>query len=126
MSAFITALTRELHAWQDDTQFITYPDVLEMLTRAAQLLPGQPVEDIKLSYEVEPEDLICFTVLTIGDDSSLLLPVDVASLRALLLSWDEQRPAQVGDPLTIPTRLPSGVVISVVTQELLDLEREGE
>lgn len=126
---FITALTKELHAWQDDTQFITYAGVRELLVRAASsVIANGPLPHVTLRHEYEPGDLVGFTILEIdGEYVTTLAADDVAGLRALLMTWDENRPAQVGDTLGMPTRLKDGTVLVEVTQELLGLvKKDGE
>jgi len=119
---FIEALTRELHTWPDEAAWLSYDVVAETLARAAaEVLGEKPPTDITLRRAVEPDDLSVWTVLEFGADHRVILGVqDVATLRALLLTWDENRPARVGDPLMIPARLGDGRVVSEVVPELLN------
>lgn len=117
---FITALTRQLRAWQDETVWLTREHVAEMLTAAAaEVLPAE-LEPVRLWREVNPEDMTVSVRLELaGPEQFTLWPEDVAVLRALLLSLDENEPAKVGELLAIPTRLSDGRIVNVVTEEML-------
>lgn len=118
--SFITAMLKQLHQWQDETNWITYNDMEEMLIQAAKETLPNGLPQITLRREVEPEDLEVRTTLYIdGEYLTSLDRDDVATLRALLLAYDETIPARVGDPLSMPTRLRSGKTVSEVTEELL-------
>ena len=117
---FIEALTRELHNWQDETLWLSADVVAEMVTRAAaEVLGEEPSPHIVLRRAVEPDDLRVWTILEFDDDRIVLDGRDVATLRALLLTWDETAPARVGDPLSVPCRLPDGRVVGEVVSEIL-------
>lgn len=138
MPSFIDELTRKLVIEiandiatcgpDDDVQSLvegwTPSFVQYLLTKAAaSTIADQDRLDITLHREIEiigPEDLATITVIDLGDgDRFSLFPEDVAMLRALLLSWDESRPPQVGDPLTMGCKLSDGRVVSEVVEELL-------
>lgn len=125
---FVVALLRHLKSWQDDIYWLT-PDYLQMyLTRAAaDSLPAE-LPRITLRRLVSPEPgLTTWTLIDLGDgDSFFLAADDVATLRALLLSWDEHAPARVGDGLMMPCKLEDGRVVSEVVQELLDEKEDDE
>ena len=120
MSDFLTALTKELRAFQDETTWLFPATVREMLTNAAAAALLDPLPRITLRREVEPDDLTVYTVLDLGEGDTFTLDAgDVATLRALLLAWDENRPAQVGDPLSMPCKLADGRVVPEVVPEML-------
>ena len=124
---FADALSLEIFVYIADARDITSADVADMLTRAAAaVVDGGDISPnlltITLRREYAPDDnLACRTVIDFGDgDIMRLWTEDIALLRALLLAWDENRPAQVGDPLDTPTRLADGRITSEVTSEMLE------
>lgn len=124
---FIQALIHELHQWQDETTWLTYDVVQDMLIRAAAVVIGDVPElsRVTLHHEYEPSDLtIAWAVLSIDREIEvILLPDDITTLRALLLTWDENRPARLGDALALPVQLPDGRVVTEVIEEFL---KEGD
>jgi hypothetical protein len=76
---------------------------------------------ITLFREVEPENLGVKFILRIDDEYiTNLNPQDIATLRGLLAEIDETIPPQIGEPLSMPTRLRNGRTVYRVTQELLE------
>jgi hypothetical protein len=142
MPSFIDEFTRELLIELTNDLVNSRPDNPEELasgwtpsfvqylltTAAANTIAGTPDQDrlditLRREIEVRLEDLMTITVIDLGGGYQFsLFPEDVAVLRALLLSWDESRPPQVGDPLTMGCKLPDGRVVSEVVEELLDQE----
>lgn len=120
---FIQALIHELHQWQDETTWLTHQVVHDMLIRAAAAAVGDvpQLSHVTLHREYDPSDLsVAWSILSVDRELEvILLPDDIAVLRALLLSWDEDRPPRVGDALILPTRLDDGRVITEITPELL-------
>lgn len=115
---FITALTKQLRAWQDETQWLQ-PDVIaEMLRDAANEAVGK-LSRVEMYRQWDPIDSSPQIILKVETDSVLMWPEDVATLRALLMSFDENAPARVGEPLSMPARLTDGRVVSVVVEEML-------
>jgi hypothetical protein len=120
---FIEALTQQLHAWQDETTWISPTDLQEMLIQAAKATLPEELSPVTVRREVDPEDMKARTILEIeGEYLTSLCAEDIATLRALLIAYDETIPARVGDPLSMPTRLRDGRVVSEVTEELLKEE----
>lgn len=119
MSSFVALLTRELHAWQDETCWLGEADIRQMLERAAAGCVEQ-LAAVRLYREIEPVELTPLVVVQAGEDYILLPPEDVATLRALLLAFDEDAPPRPGEPLTVPCRLEDGRVVSIVTGEMLN------
>jgi hypothetical protein len=124
---FITALTRELRSFQDETTWIFWDTTKDMLTRAAAAVIAEgELPRIVLRCEYDPADLACWTILEVdGEYVTTLAADDVAVLRALLMTWDENRPAQLGGSLSTPTRLADGRIVTEIVPELLK-GKEGE
>lgn len=127
---FITELTKELRAFQDETLWIQPYIVQEMCIRAARKTLGdQELSQITLRHEVEPHPttLELLTVLEFGDtgDRFTLFAGDVSTLRALLAFWNEYRPIELGMPLSMPVKLEDGRIVSEVVQELMEDDNDG-
>ena len=128
---FITELTKQLRAWQDETNWLQPYHVQEMVIQAARAVieeGQQTLSNITLKHEVEvgPDELELITVLEFGDDGErfFLFAPDVATLRALLAFWNENRGIEVGMPLTMPVKLADGRIVSEVVAELLEDEND--
>jgi len=119
MSKFIEALTHELRGFQDETLWLSYDVVQDMLIRAAAEVVVDEPEQVRLYRQIDPEDLQPVTILEVEGDSVVLFSEHVATLRALLLCFDEGAPAKVGEPLTTPVKLADSRVVSQVVEELL-------
>lgn len=118
MGSFAEHLTRQLHAYQDETYWLSVDTVRQMLARAAQEAVDRPAQ-VRLWREVNPEDMAVVIRVEIEGESFTLWPEEVATLRALLLGLDETAPARLGEPLSMPCKLEDGRVVSLVTEELL-------
>lgn len=114
---FITALQREIHGC--DSEYVMWTDVRDMLIRAAAAALPDSLPAIRLHREIDPDGMTPHIILSLDDDRVTLLLEDVATLRALLLACDENAPIRIGEPLTIPTKLKGGRVVSVVAEEML-------
>lgn len=119
---FVFELLKQLVKWQDETTWLSGDVVKEMLVQAASnvLSVTELANDMTLSRQVDPDGMEVYTILTVGGERTLLNQVAVSTLRVLLLSWDELRGPQLGDPLLIPIRLADGRVVSEVVSELLE------
>lgn len=90
------------------------------LRAAAEMIVDGDLPAVRLYREIAPEDMSVHTILSIdGDERVLLFPDDVATLRALILSFDESAPPHVGEPLSMPIWLQNGTVVSVVVEDML-------
>jgi len=113
MADFITELIRQFHGWQDETQYLNYSDVSEMLAlAAARSLDGKPPARLSLHREIDPELGIAYHVLSGEDWMGLLTRHEVATLRAFLATYDETRPPQPGDPLLVAMETEDGRVVT--------------
>lgn len=116
---FIQALLAQLHEFIPESSWVAEDDLLGFLQEAAAASLPEELPAITLRREIDPEEMRVHTVLNVDGEQITMYAEDVATLRALLLSWDETRPPQLGEPLAVPTRLKGGKVVSVVTEELL-------
>jgi hypothetical protein len=120
---FVKALARELWKWQDEVTWLDVDTLSDMLAKAAAAVIGEDKEfsTITLHHEYHPADLdVPWTVITAEDEFRIiLLPIDVAMLRALLLAWDENKPAEVEDPLVLPAIILGGLKVDRVTEDML-------
>jgi hypothetical protein len=120
---FITNLLWELHVWNDETQTLTAPILQEMIILAAEKTLGQQtLSHITLRHEIEVTDgpLELLTILELEEDQFVLWPADVATLRALLAFWNENRDIEVGMPLSMPVKLADGRIVSEMVQALME------
>ena len=113
MSDFITELTRQLHGWQDETQFLARSDVDDLVAlAAARSLDGKPPARISLHREIDPETGTAYHVLSGEDWMGLLTGHEVATLLAILTTYDWTRPPQPGDPLLVAMETEDGRVVT--------------
>ena len=113
MSDFITELTRQFHSWQDETQYLARSDVADLVAHAAaRSLDGNPPARISLHREIDPELEIAYHVLSGEDWMGILTGHEVATLRAILATYDETRPPQPGDPLLVAMETEDGRVVT--------------
>jgi hypothetical protein len=122
---FITELTKQLRAWQDETQFLQPYDVQEMVIQASRAVVDageQTLPEITLHHEVEPmvDGLELLTILTLENERFILFAPDVSVLRALLAFWNENRDIEIGMPLSMPVKLEDGRIVSEMVQELME------
>jgi hypothetical protein len=127
MSSFIQHLTDQLQQWPDETTAIRPADVQQMLLHASDAALNDIIEieadRVRVWREIDPVHLTPAIIIEVGGDGLLLLPPELKWLKALLLSYDEDAPPQVGEPLSVATRLNDGRVVSTVIPELLASER---
>lgn len=123
---FVEALTHELRGRpsggpEGQGEELSSEAVRDMLARAAAVVIVELSSDLRLYRQIDPATLTVFARLELGspEDSLLLLPGDVATLRALLMSFDENTPARVGEMLTVPARLADGRIVWHVVAEML-------
>ncbi len=91
------------------------PDTIRqaLVSAAAQVVETIP-DDLRLYRRIEPRNWQVSIVLEADDADPLILDADdIATLRALLCALDETAPPQPGEPLSTPTRLEDGRVVSV-------------
>lgn len=118
---FINRLTAEIQSFEGDIKLVSTHEVKEFLRMATVGFDFLPGVDVMLYRRIEPGILQPHYYVEVegGEEKLLLFAADIDALRALLLSIDESQPVQVGEALTIPTRLEDGRVTMVVTEEML-------
>jgi len=112
MSDFITELKDETNK-QLGTYRFTRSEVDDMVAHAAaRSLDGKPPARLSLHREIDPELGIAYHVLDGEDWTGILTGHEVATLRAILATYDETRPPQPGDPLLVAMETEDGRVVT--------------
>ena len=129
MPSFIQHLTDQLHQWPHETSRIRPDDMQRMLLKASDAalddITEVETDRVRVWREIDPAEMKPSIVIEVGETGLLLFPPELKWLKALLLSYDEDAPVQLGEPLSVPTRLKNGNVISTVTAELLAAQKQG-
>ena len=129
MPSFIQHLTDQLHQWSHETSRIRPDDMQRMLLKASDAalddITEVETDRVRVWREIDPAEMKPSIVIEVGETGLLLFPPELKWLKALLLSYDEDAPVQIGEPLSVPTRLKNGNVISTVTAELLAAQKQG-
>ena len=129
MPSFIQHLTNQLHQWSSETSPIQSDEVQQLLLKASDAalddISEVETDRVRVWREIDPAEMKPSIVIEVGETGLLLFPPELKWLKALLLSYDEDAPVQIGEPLSVPTRLKNGNVISTVTAELLAAQKQG-
>jgi len=129
MPSFIQHLTDQLCQWSSETSPIQSDEVQQLLLKASDAalddISEVETDRVRVWREIDPAEMKPSIVIEVGETGLLLFPPELKWLKALLLSYDEDAPVQLGEPLSVPTRLKNGNVISTVTAELLAAQKQG-
>ena len=123
MPSFIQHLIDQLQQWPDKMKAIGPADMQQLLLHASDAALNDIIEveadRVRVWREIDPAELTPVIIIEVGGDGLALLPPELKWLKALLLSYDEDAPPQVGEPLSVATRLNDGRVVSTVIPEML-------
>jgi len=113
MASFWDSLRDELRT-VTGCEYLTRGAVKRALQVAAgAILDGANLGGVTVRRVVSPGTSTVWHVLETSEGDQVLLDAgDVATLRGVLLTYDETRPARPGDPLTEPMQLPNGLVVT--------------